>query len=352
MGFRFRKTFKVAPGVKLNLNKKSVGLTIGGRGAKYTVNSSGRKTKTIGIPGTGLSYSQVSSNKKKPNQKRSSAKNVSYDPKFTTYINGVEQVNEPSKNDNFQLEYTRAFFSKKPPQIYNGKYSSLKQKLGWLLFIFLIMSFSNKIFLIPLGICFYLKYFWKRQDDLFRRKYLSAYSAFYMKNYKQSLENINFLINNGKYDDKLFKAKTECILNMNGIPYDKLTEELNNIKSEISKMESLANIDTVLEKYDLIAGRLDSLSRLERYGAFSSNTEYNPVKSVSTMLKNKWFYVNKAINKSYHDMLLKASELKTENGRKNRIIKFFENLEAYIDKFDTETIDFINELKQKELPHA
>nr|DAX13523.1 MAG TPA: Protein of unknown function (DUF4236) [Bacteriophage sp.] len=28
MGFRFRKSFKIAPGVKLNINKKSFGLTI------------------------------------------------------------------------------------------------------------------------------------------------------------------------------------------------------------------------------------------------------------------------------------------------------------------------------------
>jgi small-conductance mechanosensitive channel len=54
--FRFRKSFKVAPGVRLNINKKSVGLSTGVRGARYSVNSSGRRTRSIGIPGTGLSY--------------------------------------------------------------------------------------------------------------------------------------------------------------------------------------------------------------------------------------------------------------------------------------------------------
>lgn len=56
MGFRFRKSFKVAPGVKFNLNKKSVGVTFGGKGAHYTVNSSGKKTTSVGIPGTGVYY--------------------------------------------------------------------------------------------------------------------------------------------------------------------------------------------------------------------------------------------------------------------------------------------------------
>lgn len=67
MGLRFRKSIKIAPGVKLNLNKKSTSVTFGTKGAHYTVNSSGRKTASVGIPGTGISYSQSSnSGKKRP----------------------------------------------------------------------------------------------------------------------------------------------------------------------------------------------------------------------------------------------------------------------------------------------
>ncbi len=53
---RFRRSFKLAPGVRLNLNKRSVGLSAGVRGARVSVNSDGRSTRSIGIPGTGLSY--------------------------------------------------------------------------------------------------------------------------------------------------------------------------------------------------------------------------------------------------------------------------------------------------------
>lgn len=75
MGLRFRKSIKIAKGVSLNLNKKSVGLSIGGKGARYTINSSGRKTATVGIPGTGLSYSHTSTSGRKKSSKRS---DVSY----------------------------------------------------------------------------------------------------------------------------------------------------------------------------------------------------------------------------------------------------------------------------------
>lgn len=63
MGLRFRKSFKVAPGVNVNVGKKSAGLSVGGKGAHFSVNSSGRTTSTVGIPGTGISYSSSSSGK-------------------------------------------------------------------------------------------------------------------------------------------------------------------------------------------------------------------------------------------------------------------------------------------------
>ena len=59
MGFRFRKSVKIAPGVRLNIGKKSVGISAGVKGARVSVNSSGRKTTTVGIPGTGLSYQKT-----------------------------------------------------------------------------------------------------------------------------------------------------------------------------------------------------------------------------------------------------------------------------------------------------
>lgn len=64
MGFRFRKSIKIAPGVKVNLNKKSAGITFGGKGFHYTVDTKGKTTKSVGIPGTGLYYSATSGGSK------------------------------------------------------------------------------------------------------------------------------------------------------------------------------------------------------------------------------------------------------------------------------------------------
>ncbi|GEL05471.1 DUF4236 domain-containing protein [Rummeliibacillus stabekisii] len=64
MGLRFRKSLKVAPGVRLNISNKSTGLSFGGKGLRYSINSNGRRTTSVGIPGTGISYVTSSSNGK------------------------------------------------------------------------------------------------------------------------------------------------------------------------------------------------------------------------------------------------------------------------------------------------
>jgi hypothetical protein len=53
MAIRFRRSIKIAPGVRLNLGKKSASVRIGGTNAGYTVGTKGR-TASASIPGTGL----------------------------------------------------------------------------------------------------------------------------------------------------------------------------------------------------------------------------------------------------------------------------------------------------------
>ena len=60
MGVRISKSFKVAPGVRFRVNTKSTSVSVGGKGMRYTVNSKGRRTTTVRLPGTGVSVQQVS----------------------------------------------------------------------------------------------------------------------------------------------------------------------------------------------------------------------------------------------------------------------------------------------------
>lgn len=60
MGFRLYKSVRLGKGVRLNLSKTGIGISGGVPGARYSVHSSGRTTKTLGAPGTGVYYRQDS----------------------------------------------------------------------------------------------------------------------------------------------------------------------------------------------------------------------------------------------------------------------------------------------------
>lgn len=64
MGFNFRKSFKIAPGVRLNVGKKGISsVSVGGKGARVSLSRKGART-TVSAPGTGLSYSSYKPHKK------------------------------------------------------------------------------------------------------------------------------------------------------------------------------------------------------------------------------------------------------------------------------------------------
>ncbi|PDY36660.1 hypothetical protein COO17_24715 [Bacillus wiedmannii] len=65
MGFGFRKSFKIAPGVRVNVGKRGIGVSAGTKGLRYSVHSSGRSQVTAGIPGTGISYTNSLSSGRK-----------------------------------------------------------------------------------------------------------------------------------------------------------------------------------------------------------------------------------------------------------------------------------------------
>ena len=56
MGFNFRKSKKILPGLRINLSKNGLGVSAGIRGARASLGATGRKTLSAGIPGSGLSY--------------------------------------------------------------------------------------------------------------------------------------------------------------------------------------------------------------------------------------------------------------------------------------------------------
>ena len=96
MGFRFKKSIKAGP-VRVNFSKSGIGFSAGVKGARITKPAKGKARTTVGIPGTGLSYSKTVGGKKKSAAKKSTAKKAA--PKKTD-----PKKNQPSTTSELTAE--------------------------------------------------------------------------------------------------------------------------------------------------------------------------------------------------------------------------------------------------------
>jgi Protein of unknown function (DUF4236) len=65
MPFRFRRSIRLAPGVRLNLSKSGVSTSVGERGAHVTLGHGHTRT-TVGVPGSGVSYATTTTRRRSP----------------------------------------------------------------------------------------------------------------------------------------------------------------------------------------------------------------------------------------------------------------------------------------------
>lgn len=84
MGLRYRSSFKLFPGVRLNLSKSGVSASFGVPGATLNLGPRGARA-TIGVPGTGLSYStQLNGGGKSPAPSWPEREIQTYNPSLDT----------------------------------------------------------------------------------------------------------------------------------------------------------------------------------------------------------------------------------------------------------------------------
>lgn len=87
MGLRFRKSVTLCKGIRLNFGKTGMSITTGTRGFHNTYNfGTGKRTTSIGIPGTGISYVTTSggrSSASRSRQQNSQRSANTYEPRPT-----------------------------------------------------------------------------------------------------------------------------------------------------------------------------------------------------------------------------------------------------------------------------
>lgn len=303
MGFRFRKSFKIAPGVKFNINKKSVGLTFGKKGAHFTINSKGKRTTSVGIPGTGLSYTHTSKSRKRT--KTSTTKKYTPTAQNTTQIVRQDDINNLSPLAKKLYHY-----------IYLG--------IGLFLVVWgFIEAFSAPIFIVfsLLGLKLINK---SRQYSITINQDDTLADALIDTTPAESSENISIL------DGATSMEQVSHRLN---IPtYLRQVEETMNI------IKNSKNADTVVSRFVFLESLRDRL-QLASY-----NEVDGIINTINSLLSIKIELINLAIQKNLDSELEKINQLKTQKGKENRLNRFFDAMKT-IENLPEENLSFIEELK-------
>jgi hypothetical protein len=98
MGFRFRRSWGVIPGVRFNLGMKSGSVSFGVRGLHYTVGTKGSRV-TAGLPGTGLFWTK----KITPSVGTPSRGQITQTQSYTLPIGGAAQHSQLAQPQTSQL---------------------------------------------------------------------------------------------------------------------------------------------------------------------------------------------------------------------------------------------------------
>lgn len=73
MGLRFRKSVKICDGLRLNFGKTGASVTVGSGPFKKTINTNGNVTTTVGLPGTGIYWTETERRGARSNRRTSTS---------------------------------------------------------------------------------------------------------------------------------------------------------------------------------------------------------------------------------------------------------------------------------------
>lgn len=126
MGWRFRKSVTLLPGVRVNFGMKSASLSLGGKGFRTTYSTTGRVTKSFGIPGTGLSYVTSTNRKKNSSASPRSRTNTIRETPATSYAAPTTLPPTPEYTPVQEVDHRSAAMS-----LIEGIYETADAAIDW-----------------------------------------------------------------------------------------------------------------------------------------------------------------------------------------------------------------------------
>lgn len=295
MGFRFRRSFKVAPGVRINLGKKSGSVSFGTKGARYTINTKGKRTASVGIPGTGLYYTTTLGGSKKKTSRSSSSKT------YQVILPASEQVNYKARPAPAAPWY----------RSYAGCW--IMGVIGIVLGLAGVSSAGWMLLFAVAGIaCIILGFKGRKiarntpvENDVWTNQPIIP------------LEELQEELCPGGDWKKLVAAARL------GLP-----QWARIFTESMDLMQDTLSTDTFFSRYQLAQ---DMMKKLSAASCVLVVPNFQPRGFSDQFVEETEPLILDFIERSRQDMLLKASMLKTENGRRNRCVKYYQSLLPFAD---------------------
>lgn len=315
MGFRFRKSFKIAPGVRINFGKKSTSISVGTKGFRKTYSSSGRITTTVGIPGTGLSYSTSKGGKKRTSQKRTSRKS-----NYSTIQRGIPQ------NAHSSLSKKRTY-STKTYRICG----IIIQTLAVPIFIIgIVLVFVQPVAgLLATVLAIYLFIMGRRYKRMTGENPVRIFS----EQRKAELLNLQKIVMADSPDELICsEAQLTALAN------EKAKNSYRIMKDSATLLQSSTNPDTFFERLRLFSSHCNTLVALEKYVSFSGAS---PTDLYNTLIIEKQELIHEFLVRYFTKIDIYATGLKTVKGQLNQYQKFYDSLKPYYSEMDVNNIDYV-----------
>lgn len=304
MGLRFRKSIKIAPGVRANLGKKSVGVSVGGKRGGVSYNSKTGARARASAPGTGLSYSTKISK-----SKQSATKNTA---KGTTSSAAGDAAGNHCK----------------PLQKKNKIYGVIIQTLSILLAVLALLT----LFVEPVvGIAFILfAAFLFIAGRKHRTEVAPVRSNLLPPNELLKLQKI--LLQDSP--DTLILSE-EQLLDM---AYQTAENSLRITNDCLNLLQTTVKPDVFFERLRLLTIHAQTLVSLEEFVGFGGAS---PTDLYNTLVDEKQEVIHDFLERYLSKTSSKADSLKTDNGKQNQYQKFYDSLKPYFSEMNDTNIAYI-----------
>jgi hypothetical protein len=146
-------------------------------------------------------------------------------------------------------------------------------------------------------------------------------------------------------EERIVKEKQKIANDIRVLAKEQADNHLKIVRDCVELVNTTVNPDVFFKRYDLLLVHLEELAKFEGTGIFDNSRE---LPSATFLRVDEQFdsATNDFLDRSFEDAKKHAETLKTENGKRNAINRYFENMEKYISYMSEESLEYFNKMKE------